>query len=269
MDIFIYALIDPRTGRPFYVGKTNNIKVRLKSHRTGRGNTRCAFYIRGIRSEGLRPEIKILETCSDLEWEEKEREWISKMNQKYDIVNCSDGGQPGRFISHSLLTKERLRRKFIGRPIPQEQREQISKSLTGIKQSSETISKRFETMSLNRIAKGLPPIGANHERYVTIRRERRHAAGAFVRGSEEWKHNASEKQKAYYASLSEEEKQAFRNKRKGKTAWNKNKLLGPLSEEQRNKLSTIHRDRLAILTTEQRKARMQAAIAVRKAKLGY
>jgi predicted GIY-YIG superfamily endonuclease len=263
MDIFIYALIDPRTGNPFYVGKTNNPQIRLKAHRTGAGKTRCAEYIREIRAAGLRITLDVLQTCSHLEWEHAEREWILKMSQQFQLANVSDGGQPGYFSPHSQLTRQRMREKFLGRPIPPEQRAKISAALTGLKQSPETIQKRLQTWTNRRIENGLDPLGTYHEREILKRREQRKAHGIMVHGSEEYRRNAAEKTAARYASLTDEEKREFSEKRKGRANPNKGKKFGPLSAEHRARLSQIHKDRIAAMTPEQRKARAENSVGAR------
>ncbi len=259
-QISIYALVDPRTKLPFYVGKTNNPKVRLKGHRTGRGITPSAKFIREIRSAGYRPDMEILEICDRRTWPEREAFWVKLYQSRFgvtQILNVSPGGiQPGRFIKHSVATCECLRQMFKGRPVPQEVREQISRSLTGLKQSSETITKRFSTYSKNRVAKGLPPIGQNHDREVAMRREKRKTEGIMVRGSEEHRRNAAEKQRAYLASLTDEQREAMAAQRRGKPSPKKGKKFGPLSPEHRARLSAIHKQRLASLTPEQRAARV-------------
>jgi hypothetical protein len=262
-QIAIYSLIDPRTKLPFYVGKTNDPKIRLKSHRAGRGTTPSAVFIREIRAEGHRPEMEILELCDEKNWQDHEAFWVELYQFRFgetQILNVMEGGvQVGRFIGHSDATKERLRQMFKGRAIPQEVREKISKSLTGLKQSSETVAKRFFTYSKRRVEKGLPPIGQNHEREVQMRRDERKKKGVMVHGSEEYRRNAAEKQRAYYASLNDEQKEAVAAIRRGKPGANAGRKFGPLSPELKAKLSEIHKRRLASLSPEQKEARMAAA----------
>ncbi len=272
-QIAIYSLIDPRTKLPFYVGKTNEPKIRLKGHRSGRGTTPSAVFIRKMRAEGYRPDMEILELCDEKDWQDREAYWVDAYRSKFgdtQVLNVMEGGvQVGRFLGHSDATKERLRQMFKGRPIPQEQREQISKSLTGLKQSSETVQKRLDTINKRRVEAGLEPhkTWENYEEYrkagraaynVTRTRQRRER-GLLVLGSEEWKRNAAEKQRAYLASLTPEQREALAAQRRGKPSPKKGKKFGPLSPEHRARLSAIHKQRLASLTPEQREARLAAA----------
>ena len=272
-QIAIYALIDPRTKLPFYVGKTNDPKVRLKGHRTGRGTTRSAIFIREIRAEGGRPEMEILELCDEKDWQDREAFWVDFYQFRFgvaQITNVNEGGvQCGRFINHSPATRERLRQMFKGRPIAPEVRAQISKSLTGLKQSEETVEKRMETWAKHREDVGKTPLqrfdtyeeyrAAGRKSFNISRQKKRHENGVTVMGSEEHRQKMGEQQRAWYTSLSDEQKEANAAKHRGRTSPNKGKKLGPLSPEHRAKLSVIHKERLASLTLEQKEARMAAA----------
>lgn len=272
-QIAIYALIDPRTKLPFYVGKTNKPQVRLKGHRTGRGITPSAKFIREIRAAGYRPDMEILELCDHKNWPEREAFWVELYQSKFgtgQILNVSPGGiQSGRFVKHSAATCERLRQMFKGRSIPQAVREQISKSLTGLKQSEETVEKRLATWTERRLETGLPPLqrfktweeyrAAGRKSFNISRQKKRHENGVTVKGSKEHRQKQAENQSAYYASLSDEQKEVIASIRRGKPSPNKGKKFGPLSPELRMKLSEIHKRRLAQLTPEQRQARMVAA----------
>lgn len=272
-QIAIYTLIDPRTKLPFYVGKTNDPKTRLKGHRTGRGTTPSAVFIREIRAEGYRIEMEILELCDEKDWKDREAFWVDFYQFRFgetQVLNVMEGGvQSGRFMKHSVATCERLRRMFKGRPIPQEQRDQISKSLTGLKQSESTVEKRLSTWAKRREEAGKPPLqrfdtyeeyrAAGKKTYNIYRQKKRHANGVTVLGSEEHRQKLAEKGREYYASLTDAQREARGMKLRGKPSPKKGKKSGPLSPEHRAKLSAIHKERLASLTPEQKEARMAAA----------
>ena len=279
-QIAIYALIDPRTKLPFYVGKTNDPKVRLKGHRSGRGTTRSAVFIREIRAEGYRPDMEILELCDEKDWQDREAFWVEFYQFRFgvaQVLNVNEGGiQCGRFINHSPATRERLRQMFKGRPIPQEQREQISKSLTGLKQSEETVEKRLATWTKRREEAGKPPLqrfetweeyrAAGKKAYNISRQKKRHENGVTVVGSEEHRQKQAEKQRAWYASLSEEQKEAFAASHRGKPSPTKGVKFGPQSPERRQQQSENLKAYIASLTPEQRSARTAAARASMKAR---
>ena len=64
--IFIYGLIDPRTGCLRYIGKTANPKVRLADHvcPERRDQSHRACWIRGLTKLNLRPLLEVLEEVS-------------------------------------------------------------------------------------------------------------------------------------------------------------------------------------------------------------
>jgi hypothetical protein len=89
----IYALIDPRNGELFYVGKSNNPSQRLYKHLSHPLNSGNAMRFKGITAAGLLPEIVTLEICPIGIWEDRERFWISKMRDDgVRLTNLTDGG---------------------------------------------------------------------------------------------------------------------------------------------------------------------------------
>ena len=267
---FIYCLRHPETREVRYVGKTVDLKIRKKSHHQ-LGKTRCDNWKRSLLAEGLWPETEVLETVPvGANWPERESYWISHFkSQGANLTNLTDGGEGthGRVITDAY--REKLRKAFTGRPIPQEQRERISKSLTGKVQSKETSQKRLATINERRVAAGLEPHvtwnsyeeyrAAGRAAYNITRTRQRRERGRWVKGSEEFCLHAAEKQRAYFASLSDEQKESISAQRRGKPGPNKGKKFGPLSPEHRARLSAIHKQRLASLTPEQKEARMAAA----------
>ena len=55
MNVFIYSLSDPVTGKIRYVGKTTNAASRLRSHRNDRQHTHKGCWVRSLRAAGLWP----------------------------------------------------------------------------------------------------------------------------------------------------------------------------------------------------------------------
>jgi hypothetical protein len=264
---YIYVLKHPVTHEIRYVGKTIDLKIRKKSHRE-LGKTRCDNWKRSLLADGFWPDMEVVENVPSGEnWAKREQFWIKHYRDLgCNLTNLTEGGEgtEGRVITDAY--REKMRKKFLGRPIPQEQREQISKSLTGLKQSPETVAKRIATWSERRLAKGLPVLGKNHEREIMMRREERRKNGIMVHGSEEYRKNAAEKQRAYYASLSPEQKEAMAAVRRGKPGANKGKKFGPMSPERRKHQSQKLKAYLSKLTPEQRNARMASARSAKKAK---
>jgi group I intron endonuclease len=88
---FIYGLIDPRTNKIRYVGKTNNLKQRLFDH-TRRSKHKTTYkdkWISSLLEIGLKPIIIILEECGD-DWAEREIYHISLYE---NLTNLTKGGE--------------------------------------------------------------------------------------------------------------------------------------------------------------------------------
>ena len=59
MTIYIYALIDPDTGVPRYVGQTKNLGARLKMHLSTPSSVAVKIWIHSLKQEGKQPSIQI------------------------------------------------------------------------------------------------------------------------------------------------------------------------------------------------------------------
>jgi hypothetical protein len=92
---FIYILKCPKTGDIRYVGKSNNPKHRYNAHMRTDNTASChkINWIQKLLKEGLKPELEILEEVSEENWKERERYYISKYRELYDLTNCKDGGE--------------------------------------------------------------------------------------------------------------------------------------------------------------------------------
>jgi len=129
-------------------------------------------------------------------------------------MNITEGGGGNLPSNHvvSQSTRQLLRERFKGRPILPEQRMQISKSLTGKKQSPETVAKRKATINANRLTKGHEPWNFGNDEIVRKRKNRerydRHAreAGKPIRFSPEWAKKRLDSFNATLATLTPEQK---------------------------------------------------------------
>jgi hypothetical protein len=83
MDIEIYGLVDPRDERIKYVGASKNSKKRLAQHLESSKNGFCSHaskrskWIYELRSNNLKPAVRILETCNEEISKQREDYWIS------------------------------------------------------------------------------------------------------------------------------------------------------------------------------------------------
>lgn len=109
----IYGLRDPRSGECRYVGKTDkDLKTRLRRHinraATYPGSTRCASWIAALRSDGMRPEIFLLEEVAE-GWPEAEQFWIAYLRfLGAELTNLTDGGATTHGHRHTADTRRRL-----------------------------------------------------------------------------------------------------------------------------------------------------------------
>lgn len=254
--IFIYKLIDPRDLSTRYVGKTNNPRVRLKNHCLHRFATSCSVWVQELRSLGLKPTMDILEEVPpERDWKAREAHWIFSLTEQghklYNSAKAGAGPPTPHIVSQS--TREKLRQMFKGRPIPPEQRALISKSLTGKKQSPETIAKRMATIRANREARGIVNTYTPESRRLQKR-----LAGHPAKFSPEWKAKISESHKRRFASLSDEDKQRVRENMVAASKFPK-KQRYVMPQERKQALSFIHKHKLSSLTHEEKLARMLPA----------
>lgn len=141
--VFIYSESDPRTGKICYIGKTNDIRYRHRSHvsSAARGEkSHKGIWIRELLALGLVPEIEIIDEVPVEEWEFWEREYIKVYRLiGLKLVNSTDGGggkPDGRFDSEQTRAKKSAARKGnknpnFGKPMTEAQKEKIRTTLTG------------------------------------------------------------------------------------------------------------------------------------------
>ncbi len=119
MIVKIYSLHHPVTGELRYIGKTceTNIKERLRTHVKSCfiNKQHSACWIRSIIQDGLYPEIRIVDTVPENEWEIWEKYYIAYYKTKgYRLTNLTIGGNVtpalrGRRLSKEHIEKIRIR----------------------------------------------------------------------------------------------------------------------------------------------------------------
>lgn len=108
----IYSLSDPITGEVRYIGKTKNeLHKRLSGHYKDKSENYKTHWIASLKKRELKPSISIIEICTEENWEERERYWISfYKNQGSRLTNLTDGGEGlPRGYKHSKETIEKIR----------------------------------------------------------------------------------------------------------------------------------------------------------------
>lgn len=109
MKVFIYALKDPTTGFPRYVGRSNEnrIKGRLKEHlqekRLHTWNHKLCW-IRALKRKNMKPVLQIIDTCDETNWQYFERYWIRCYTKLgFTLTNSTAGGE-----GHTKLDTKRV-----------------------------------------------------------------------------------------------------------------------------------------------------------------
>lgn len=104
--IYIYGLYSTDENNIRYVGKTNNLQKRLKEHilaaKRNRKTHRDNWILKNLK-ENNNINIKLLEECSNENWQEKEKYWISKIE---NLTNHTEGGECGHGYVYNITYDE-------------------------------------------------------------------------------------------------------------------------------------------------------------------
>lgn len=120
-SVTIYGLIDPRSGRCRYVGKTKGDESkRLRAHicdAMRRGGEIPRFrWINQLLALGLTPQSVTLERVHEEDWRAAERMWIAEMRHRFhDLLNATDGGDGVHGYVHKKETRATQSAKAIAR----------------------------------------------------------------------------------------------------------------------------------------------------------
>lgn len=138
LTVYIYTLADPRTGEVRYVGKTIDLKVRVKGHlKQDKHNSHKRNWVRSLTKEGLKPVIEMLEVfenSDDNDWQDAERFWIETLRfLGCRLTNMESGGVGGK--SPSIETRYKMSEARKGMKLSAEHRAKIGKAGMGRKHS--------------------------------------------------------------------------------------------------------------------------------------
>lgn len=107
----IYALCDPRTGAPHYVGATRKTpEERLTSHEydLSHGGPRSAWIL-ALRGHGSRPVVKLLEAVPTGEdWRARETFWIEELRAEGALLTNIRKGGNGAVPSYSQGARDKM-----------------------------------------------------------------------------------------------------------------------------------------------------------------
>lgn len=91
----IYGLVDPRTGQTMYVGQATSIRDRFIGHVAAKDkcNHPKKEWIRGLKAEGLLPELIVIKKCCDKHLNQFEIQEIARLRRAgQKLFNQTSGG---------------------------------------------------------------------------------------------------------------------------------------------------------------------------------
>jgi len=138
---FIYALICPKTKHIKYIGKSDEVKRRLRQHiyQSKYSSSNKNIWIKNLLKENYKPEIEIIDEVLFDDWGYWENFWIKYYKfLGFNLTNEMDGGHG--YGKHSPETIEKIRKSQLGENNPMYGKPP-SKGMLGKKHSKETKSK--------------------------------------------------------------------------------------------------------------------------------
>lgn len=140
--IFVYGLIDPRTGELRYVGQTINGMDRATAHWRRKSirnhRDRCHTWVRKLLSLELTPRVEILEECLAEELNIIERFWIASiLAAGGQLLNMTDGGEGTHGFHWSDEARKRIGEHHRGKRLSAEHLTALSVANKGKKLSAE------------------------------------------------------------------------------------------------------------------------------------
>ena len=94
--VYIYSLSHPITKEVRYIGKTINLKIRLKDHLDKTKNIKATYksnWIKSLLKQNLKPVIEIIDEVEESEWEFWEIFYISLFKSwGFKLTNGTKGG---------------------------------------------------------------------------------------------------------------------------------------------------------------------------------
>lgn len=132
--VYIYVLKAPNCDAVRYVGKTKNLKNRLRSHidyaKFNKKRRKVTDWINSILKQGKSPIIECIEETTDPEWPVRERFWIKHFRQNgSNLCNLTDGGESNTGYIYSDELKQVRRKARTGWILPDDVKKAIAKSL--------------------------------------------------------------------------------------------------------------------------------------------
>jgi hypothetical protein len=105
-----YLTSEMDSGKPRYIGYTENVEKRLQEHikesKYQKGKSHKINWINKILSNGFDVEIKVLDYCEDLESTlDLERFYVTKYFDEFKLTNSTNGGERSKTFVESVRRK--------------------------------------------------------------------------------------------------------------------------------------------------------------------
>lgn len=234
--MWIYALKDPTTAQVRYVGKAVDPERRLNEHmcRSKKSTIHKYRWIQKVLRSGQYPVLVHLQQATADNWQRLERKWIKYFRCQEDLTNLTCGGDG---VIGYVYTPEAREKMSVARrkrpPLSEETKRKIS--LAHLNRPSFSVT-HCENISLAKMGQ---PLSEETKRKMSLAHQGRIPWNTGKRLSEEHKRKLSYIGRGRKHSEETKHKISLSGKGKhfGRVPWNKNKRLGPLSEEQKRKMS--------------------------------
>lgn len=149
-SVFLYELVDPRSGEVRYIGKTNNLQKRYKNHISEfhlKATTYKNSWIKSLLKLNLRPLMRVIAITKNEYINDAE---IKAISQGKNLTNMTGGGDGQSHMSEEVRLKIISGRKNIKRPACKEETKiKISQAQIGIpkpKWTNERFSKQCKSV---------------------------------------------------------------------------------------------------------------------------
>lgn len=158
-NVFIYTLQHPETNEIRYIGKTKNLKKRLREHLNESTNTYKGCWIKHLKNNNLLPIIEVLDIVPEKEWQFWECFYISLFRGwDFRLTNIGTGGEGGNCTEETKLkisNKLKGKKSRLGCTFTDEQKQNISNGLKGRKLTEEHIRNKskgcFKEIDVNQL----------------------------------------------------------------------------------------------------------------------
>jgi hypothetical protein len=89
----IYGLVDPRSDKVRYVGRSIDVSTRFAKHVQAPQTPPMKAWIAALAEDGLKPVLRVLDVCADEESDIVETRWIRDLRASGVLLNFSKMGR--------------------------------------------------------------------------------------------------------------------------------------------------------------------------------